>query len=341
MRKEFSLENYNPKTLDKKVKDTALAVAANFATVMLIMAMMIIIATTWLDIDITQLINFRFAADAVLTMTLYIMIQIAMQNKGMENGKLDDEYIAEREKYLFVREEIISGGSIRLDEFCEYSTESSLRRKRTSFLMKHVRGLSYSEWLDKFSFMTVKELRRYSNRYRRRKDVGFVPSRKHIPFIVAINAMKPQLLTADMIVLEEGEEWSNDAIAPSPRKVVARRTRFALVGSMVTGTLTISYYAFTIASNPSWIGLVFMMVKLMFLLQRAFAGYTLGSLAYSVSGVAYHVSQRKKAEEYKAWLRQQVEEQEREERQDWREWQEWRRAKRAKTEAKEAEKEAG
>lgn len=302
MNKEFSLEDFNPKSLDKKVKESFLLVAENFATIMLIGAGIIIIATTWLDIDIAQLLNFRFATDALLTMTLYCMVQVAMQNKGMENGKRDEEYINERKKYLEVRESIVSSGSPKLDEFCEWSMDNSLIRRRKAMLLRHLRGLSYDEWMSKFSYLTLKELKKYARKNKRRKDIGFVPTLKQVPFIFRVNLLKSKILTPDMIILEEGEEWTNDAIAPSPRTVVARKTKSALAGSALTGMVTISYYAFTLASNPSWVGLVFMFIKLLFLMQRAARGYAIGSLAYSVSGVAYHVSQRAKGEEYKKWL---------------------------------------
>lgn len=302
-KKDFSLEDYNPKSIDTRLKSGVSFLAENFAAIALVFSAAIIIATTWLDIDIRELFSVRFATDAVLTMILYCTVQLAMQDKGAANGKLDNDYRRERGLYLNIRERIISLGSPRIEEFCAENAGNSLRRRRIALLSRYVKGLSYEEWFDRFSDKSLRELKRYARHYRRRKDVGFVPTLKQVPFLWRVNSLSAKVLTPEMMILEDCENWTNDSIAPSPRMVLRKKSKYAMLASVVSAVFVVSLLI-TLIAEPTWENFLFALIKLFFLFLRAAKGYSIGSLAYSVSGVAYHISQRAKCEEYLAWVGQ-------------------------------------
>jgi hypothetical protein len=84
--------------------------------------------------------------------------------------------------------------------------------------------------------------------------------------------------------------------------VLKRKKRMTVVGSVISAFFVVSI-VFTLGANPTWAGLVYMFLKLFFLAQRGFKGYSDGFLAYSVAGVTYHTDQKQKCEEYLySWL---------------------------------------
>lgn len=290
-----------PKSVDQKIKRGAAVIASNIATVGLIAAAGIIIATTWLDINLATILNFRFATDAVLTVILYCFVQIIYTDKGVIMGKQDPEYIDARTNYLAIRDTITKMGSPYINDFCYDFVDSRLKRRRVAYLAKHCNGLSYDEWDNTFRGMDKHELRQYQKAHR--KDKGsFKLEVKHIPFILYVNNMSAMNLTPEMLLLEEVDNWTNEALSPSPLMVLKRKRNRAIVGSVLSAFFVVSI-VFTIGANPTWAGLVYMFLKLFFLAQRAFRGYSDGCLAYSVAGVTYHTDQRNKCEEYLySWL---------------------------------------
>lgn len=292
-----------PKTTDQKIKKGAAFVAANAATVAIIAAAGIIIATTWLDIDLAEFFSFRFATDAILTVILYCIVQLLYTDKGVITGKLDPEYKLARASYLTIRDEVSKMGKPYLGDFCVDFVDSRLKRRRVAFIANHLKGLSYDEWEDKFRGLTRKELKQYRKEHKKDRD-GFRVMKKHIPPLVLLNKMSTQNLSPEMLMLEEPDEYEKDAMSNSPRTVLKRKKTLTVFGSVFAAFFVVSIFL-TLGANPTWAGLVYMFLKLFFLAQRAFKGYSDGCLAYSVNGVTYHTDQRIRIEEYLySWLPQ-------------------------------------
>lgn len=298
-------EDINPKNINSKLKSGASFLASNFAAIAFVAAAAIIIATTWLNIEITNLLSVRFAANAVVTMITYCTVQMAMQEKGKINGKTDPEYRRERAAYLDRREQIIKLGSPKIDEFCVWSINSSLKRHISASLCRYCKGMKYDEWYEFFRPMDKQQLKEYCRAIRKtdERDLEHYPLKKRqIPALLAIRRIKPVKLTPEMIVLEEAEVWHNDGIAPSPAQIISRKNKYTLAASVCAAVFGVSL-TLSLMADPSVETMVYAGVQLFLLCQRAVKGYSVGCLAYSVSGVAYHVSQRQKCEEYLAWLK--------------------------------------
>lgn len=297
-------DDISPKTINSRLKTGASFLASNFAAIAFVAAAAIIIATTWLDIKIANILSVRFAANAVVTMITYCTVQMAMQDKGKTNGKADPEYRRERAEYLAKREQIIRMGSPRIDEFCTWSINASLKRHISALLCRHCKGLKYDEWYSYFRPMDKRALVAYckSIRHKSEQELAHYPlRRRQIPALLAVRKMKPAKLTPEMMVLEEADVWRNDGIAPSPAQIISRKNKYTLAASVASAVFGVSL-TLSIMANPSLDSMIYAGIQLFLLCQRAVKGYSVGCLAYSVSGVAYHVSQRQKCEEYLAWL---------------------------------------
>lgn len=294
----------DPKSINTKLKTGASFLASNFAAIAFVASAAIIIATTWLDIKISDIFTVRFAANAAVTMITYCTVQMAMQEKGKTNGKTDAEYRRERAAYLEVRERIIKLGTPRIDEFVAWSIGESLRRRISALLYRHCKGLKYDEWAEYFRAMDKHQLKEYCKNIKRTPEqmsAHYPLRRRQIPALLAIRALKPLKLTPEMMVLEEADVWKNDGIAPSPSQVIARKNKYTFAASIAAALFGVSL-TLSIMSDPSLESFVYAGIQLFLLCQRAVKGYTVGCLAYAASGVAYHVSQRQKCEEYLAWL---------------------------------------
>lgn len=303
-RYESYFDDIDPKNVNSKLKNGASFLASNFAAIAFVAAAAIIIATTWLDIKIANIFTVRFAANAVVTMITYCTVQLAMQDKGKVNGKTDPEYRRERAAYLSIRERVIRLGSPRIDEFCTWSVNESLKRHISALLCRHCKGMKYDEWYSFFRPMDKQQLKAYCRSIKRRppRDLPHYPLKsRQIPALLAIRKMRPKHLTPEMMVLEEADVWRNDGIAPSPTQVIARKNKYTIASSVAMALFGVSL-TLSIMADPSLDSLVYAGIQLFLLCQRAVKGYSVGCLAYSVSGVAYHVSQRQKCEEYLAWL---------------------------------------
>ena len=280
--------NFKHKEHNDRQKRFAKTVGENFATVSLLMIIVLMVGSIWTEISLFS--NWKvFIGDALVTIVLYILADICASNIGTQGGKLDNDYIKNHIDYLALRERVRAAGIVMMDIFCDWQIdveyEYYLRRKCKDL------KIDYKEYMENYHGKTLEELQEMfpleecHDEELRKRVFGGVRNAKtssKAAKIFALNQIQHIDLTPDILMTDGmvknrrggvgigGEEYvKNHTVG---WKHIAVTALFAVVAAIP---------AFNLIEEFSIAMIIYTIFKIALMLFRMYVGYSRGSKGYN------------------------------------------------------------
>lgn len=140
---------------NKRMKNTMRFVGENMATCAIVLTTVLLVGSAFGNIGVNVFSPYT-VMDFVLTLVGYILIEYLTASRGAGCGKTYPEYIELHERYLNMREEIYTRGTVLMDPFCDWQVDVEYEyymRRRCKELK-----IDYREYVEKYSKMSLEEL---------------------------------------------------------------------------------------------------------------------------------------------------------------------------------------
>ena len=269
-------------------KKFAKMVGENFATVSLLMVIVLMIGSIWTEATIfTSFIT--FIGDALVTIVLYILADICASYIGTQGGKLDDDYLKCHSEYLTLRDQVRQAGITMMDKFCDWQIdveyEYYLRRKCKDL------KIDYNEYMKNYHGKTLEELKvmfplesTRENGFKKR-IFGWGRNAKtssRAAKIFALNQIHHIELTPDILLTDGMVKNRRGGVSMGGEEYVKNHT-IGWKHILITAVFAIiaAIPVFNLIEDFSVAMIIYTIFKLCLLLFRMYVGYSRGAKGYN------------------------------------------------------------
>lgn len=274
---------YRERKHNETAKRLAKTITQNLYTYLCIAIPFMLIATIWTDFTLPKA-GWGLAGDGILTVVLMVVSERLMVRVGTFGGRLDDEYVSSKNRYITAKAEAKKRNLSLMTPYCEWQVDEEFERARRARCSRL--RIKYEDYTSKYEGHSLDELK------------TMLPIEKAVA-VDQINKLEPIDLTPDMLLYdygkrnwrrdipESGEEFENKKIMGLKGLFISIITSLICIGLPLTwvGVVTIERVIYTIG-------------KLGVLLYRMFKGYDDGAKAYHTVEVKYLDSKSEYLEEF-------------------------------------------
>ena len=280
--------NFARKEHNDRQKQFAKTVGENFATVSLMMIMVLMIGSIWTEVGIfTSWMT--FIGDALVTIVLYILADICASYIGTQGGKLDDDYLKNHASYLDLREKVRKAGIVLMDVFCDWQIdveyEFYLRRRCKD--MK----IDYKEYMKNYHGKTLEELQQMFPLESLKEEgvkgklfggVRNVKTSTKATKIFALNQIDHIDLTPDILLTDGMVKNRRGGVGIGGEEYVKNHTvgwKHILVTALFAIVAAIP--VFNLIEEFSIAMIIYTIFKIALMLFRMYVGYSRGAKGYN------------------------------------------------------------
>lgn len=299
----FSFDEYNPNRLDESIKKGFKSLIENFVTIIISAVVVAIVGRAFFGIEIKDFYRWATWGDVLVIVIFSYVMQITTAIKGDINGKVDEAYIAIRQKYRETRDKIRRMGSPKIEVFCDHYITKEFDTARRAVLS--ATPIPFALWKEQFESMSPRKILKLKKTFKYTKDdtEHYIHiSRKTKRKLIAIYRMEPIYISPDSLMIEFASRTSRGGLPVTPEEYNEKEDRKTKIGTVVMSICT-GAIAFKLLSAWSPDALMTALMTLMCVMSRGFVSYTKHFLAYSSKGVAYTDKQIDILSDYEAWYK--------------------------------------
>lgn len=247
-----------------KSKKVVHVLGTNIALFICLILPFLLIGFVWTDFGLPQ-VSFKLVSEGIVTVALFFIGEVMMMRVGSDGGKLDAEYIEEKNAFGKILDSVNKIGTMLIPVYCEWQVDVELEHAIAVRL--HQMRLTRKDW----DTLKDKEYNELAKKYGRKKAKR----------IYSLNQLEPIELNEALLLYENGDS-SRGGVPISGEDFLRKKSHsFEMVlSSIFCGLLTISV-AITITSDISFARVLYTIFKVVTLLFRMAVGYNLGSQAYN------------------------------------------------------------
>ena len=249
---------------NSKSKRIVHMLGTNIALFICILLPFLLVGFVWTDFGLPQ-VSFKLVSEGIVTVALFFIGEVMMMRVGSEGGKLDSDYISERNMFREVLDQVNKAGTMLITTFCEWQVDVELEHAIAVRL--HQLRLTRKDW----DALRDEEYADLKQKYGRKK------AKK----IYALHRLEPIELNEALLLYENGD-ISRGGVPISGEDFLRKKSHSfeMMLSSIFCGLLTISV-AITITSDISFARVLYTIFKVVTLLFRMAVGYNLGTQAYN------------------------------------------------------------
>lgn len=237
----------------------------NLTLFLCMMVPMLMVSFIWTDFG-AVVIGPKMFSDGILTVTLFTVGELLMQRLGADGGRLDADFIAAKDEYQGLRDQVCELGTLLMGVFCDWQIDVEMDQT-IKYRLRALR-ITPKMW-DEIKDLPKKEI---EDRF------GKIKAKKMMDII----NLKPIELN-EAILLYNGENAtrggvpiSGDAYLRSKKNIIE-----IALASIFTGLLTVTVIV-TLTDDITLARVIYTVFKLVMLLYRMTKGYSRGARAYNL-----------------------------------------------------------
>lgn len=275
------------KDRNTRQKNLAKTIGQNLSLYVCILIPVLLVGLIWTETSLPTF-GWGLLSDALLTVALFVIGERAMISVGIEGGKLDDEYLAVREKFRETVAKVKGLGVLMLEPFCDWSIDQELIHAKRTRLRRL--GIKYEQWVAEYEQMPFDELK---------AAFGVETAAK----LMEIKHLKPIDLDPDLL-LTTGYGSKHRRYIPDGAEIYVEKKRYGKVGIVISALTALFTVAVTIAltEDVTIARVLYTAVKLIALLYRMSNGYNNGAKAYNTMEVRSLTAKIEYLDEYMEFL---------------------------------------
>ena len=275
------------KDRNARQKNLAKTIGQNLSLYVCIMIPVLLVGLIWTETSLPTF-GWGLLSDALLTVVLFVIGERAMITVGIAGGKLDDEYLATREKFHETVAKVKALGVLLLEPFCDWSIDRELIHAKRTRLRRL--GIKYEQWVNEYESMTFEDLK---------AAFGVETAAK----LIEIKHLKPIDLDPDLL-LTAGYGSKQRRNVPDGAEIYIEKKRYGKVGILISALTAAFTVAVTLAltEDVTIARVLYTSVKLIALLYRMANGYNNGAKAYNTMEVRSLTAKIEYLDEYMEFL---------------------------------------
>lgn len=252
------------KQYNSKSKQIVHVLGTNIALFICIILPFLLVGFVWTDFGFPK-VSVHFISEGLVTIALFFIGEVMMMRVGSDGGKLDQDYISEKETFEEILSSVNKIGTMFIPVFCEWQIDVELEHA-IAVRLRQIR-MTRTEW-ESIKDMEFKEL---AKKYGRKRAMR----------IYALNRLEPMELDEGVLLFDKGDT-SRGGVPISGEEFLKKKSHSAemVLSAIFCGLLTISV-AITLTSDFSVARVIYTIFKVITLLYRMAVGYGLGAQAYN------------------------------------------------------------
>ncbi len=273
----------DPAEISEKSKGAQSWLKRSYKKIISAFLLVFIVFTMILDLSLKVNLTVRDIGTYAILMTVYVINLILNADDGKEAGRQNRRYVEQRKSYYEINDRMISTGCSRfLPQFCRERREQNLIERRRVVLSRV--NIGYATYLTK---------------YVGKEPPRDLPKDKRKAIKLA-NSLKPEELTASMLLHEGKKEVDQRIIGDDPTKRYVGEILMKICWAAVV-TFIIGDIAGTSVSGPTIASIAAGIAKLISYLISGYFGYYTGYNNIAITVTDYMRQQTRVLREFEAW----------------------------------------
>lgn len=271
----------------RKQKSLGKIIGENMASYALLLIFVLLVGFIWTEIGIFKVWT-NFAADAAVTIVLYILADICASHLGAQGGKFDADYLKYRKEYVNLLDEVRKKGIALMNVFCDWQIdveyEFYIRKKCKDF------KLDYNEFMRDFYGKSAEEIQSIfakdtASSTNSKKLFGLrrrVESSGKAAKIIALNKIKRIELTPDILLTDGKVRSVRGGVPMAGEEYISQHTtgvKHIIMTVIFAVFAAIPTFAFT--QNASIGMVIYTLFKITLMIYRMYVGYSRGAKGYN------------------------------------------------------------